>query len=431
MPADPPPFCLHVCGALSERGGAGVAVAVRGLAEGQAALPSRPGTVELLGLRDADYDAAPGSRASASPAPDTAPDAAPTALPSPSLVIHAARFAGPSPPDFSAELVAVLRARVGPRTVIHSHGLWRFPGWAASLAARRTGAPLAISPHGMLRRWAFGHRAWRKAPFHHLVELPLMRRAGCLVAASEDEADEIRERVRGVPVAVVPFGIDPRGFPHPAHPEPPRLMRAAKAIEKRLGDPLDAPWIVFLGRVHPIKAPEMLLRAWGLARGDFPDARLAIAGPVEPAYRRELESLAAESGSAASVRWLGRVEGDEKLALLRRARALVLCSHGENFGFAALEGMACGAPLIASERTPWAGAVERGCGARHRHDAPSLAAAIREALERSPRETREAGLRGRRWVEAEFAREIAATRLFELHRWLRDEIEAPDFVRDS
>ena len=77
-----------------------------------------------------------------------------------------------------------------------------------------------------------------------------------------------------------------------------------------------------------------------------PTATLEIGGAGD--YRPALERLAASLDLGARVRFLGRIDETEKLALLRRAWALLLASPKEGWGITNLEAAACGTPVIAS-----------------------------------------------------------------------------------
>src|SRR5207253_5198137 len=73
---------------------------------------------------------------------------------------------------------------------------------------------------------------------------------------------------------------------------------------------------------------------------------LEIAGAGD--YRAELEGLARSLDLGSRVRFLGRISEAEKLALLRRAWALVFASPQEGRGITNLEAAACGTPVVAS-----------------------------------------------------------------------------------
>ncbi|MGH2997347.1 MAG: glycosyltransferase family 4 protein, partial [Gaiellaceae bacterium] len=107
----------------------------------------------------------------------------------------------------------------------------------------------------------------------------------------------------------------------------------------------DAPSLLCVGRLIPIKGHIVLLRAFAEAKREVPDLVLDVAGrgPLEPA----LKALARELGVADSVRFLGYVAPVQ--AAIERAAIVVVPSMGEGFGMVALESMERGRPVIAAE----------------------------------------------------------------------------------
>ncbi len=106
------------------------------------------------------------------------------------------------------------------------------------------------------------------------------------------------------------------------------------------------PRFAYLGRLKKYKGVHLVIRAFACLRGRFPTATLDIAGAGN--YRPNLERLTRSLDLADSVRFLGRVSEQEKLALLRRSWALTFASPKEGWGITNLEAAACGTPVVAS-----------------------------------------------------------------------------------
>ncbi len=77
---------------------------------------------------------------------------------------------------------------------------------------------------------------------------------------------------------------------------------------------------------------------------------LVMAGPANHAYGIEMQKLAEELGLGPSVTWPGMITGDLKWGCLRSADAFILPSHQENFGISVVEAMACGVPVLISNK---------------------------------------------------------------------------------
>jgi glycosyltransferase involved in cell wall biosynthesis len=194
----------------------------------------------------------------------------------------------------------------------------------------RWGGPpvVALVPH------LFGGTAFQElaAPLASLVwaaERPLGRvyRGIPFQAISVSTADDLA--LRGIPrtaVEVIHPGIDTVGY------------------TPRPGTRAPVPTFAYLGRLKKYKGVHHVIRAF--AAMGHPSALLEIAGAGD--YRGELEKLAASLDLGERVRFLGRIDEPAKLALLRRAWALVFASPKEGWGITNLEAAACATPVVAS-----------------------------------------------------------------------------------
>ncbi|UHG92567.1 glycosyltransferase [Spirosoma oryzicola] len=114
------------------------------------------------------------------------------------------------------------------------------------------------------------------------------------------------------------------------------------------------PYLLFIGRLHPIKAIDRLLEALSesaiFRSGAY---SLTIAGPDTNNYQSHLEELVTTWALTEKVTFVGPVHGEHKEQLLANAYVTILPSHSENFGNVVIESLAQGTPVIASTGTPW------------------------------------------------------------------------------
>jgi len=140
-------------------------------------------------------------------------------------------------------------------------------------------------------------------------------------------------------------------------------------------------YLLFVGRIHPIKALDNLLHALRLSSVFLSSGLvLKIAGTGEPEYVNWLKALAESLGLDKKVEFLGHVEGPAKQQLYADAHFLVLPSHSENFGNVVVESMAQGTPVIASTFTPWEILPQSQAGFWVENSPEKLAVGISEAL---------------------------------------------------
>lgn len=139
------------------------------------------------------------------------------------------------------------------------------------------------------------------------------------------------------------------------------------------------PYLLFMGRLHPIKAIDRLLEALGTS-ALFRESgySLVVAGPeTDTLYAEELKALAIRLDLSEKVSFVGPVQGQRKEQLYADARLLILPSHSENFGNVVIESLAQGTPVIASVNTPWQVLEPEGAG----RWVPNEPASLRQAIE--------------------------------------------------
>lgn len=272
-----------------------------------------------------------------------------------------------------------------------------------------TEAKLVFSPRGMLSAVALRFSAARKKAFGMLFQNRALSSVDLFHATSEEEFGDIRAFGLKAPVAVIPNGID-------VIPSGP----TAHAKEKN---------VVSLGRIHPKKGLDRLIRAWSSVEPSFPDWRLLILGPNEGGHADELKQLSVNL-SLKNVQICEAIYGDQKRELLARAELFVLSTLSENFGMTVAESLAAATPVISSKGAPWQMLETKRCGWWIDHGVEPLASCLRTAMSISPEERAAMGVRGREWMLQDFSWDSIAARMEESYRWLINGRKAvPEWVR--
>jgi glycosyltransferase involved in cell wall biosynthesis len=223
--------------------------------------------------------------------------------------------------------------------LIHIHALFLYPTYAGYRAARDTGTPYVISPHGSLDPWIRRRGKARKAVTNALWQRRMFAQAAAMHATTEEEEALWPEYARRTPALVVPNGIDLAAF---------ATMPSGDPFRAELGLAPGAPLIVHIGRVAAKKGPDILVRATAtLHRAGIP-AHVALVGHDDEALIPELRALAFTQGIQPFVHFPGFRDGAAKLAALTAADVFALPSHTENFGIAVLEALAAGTPTVTS-----------------------------------------------------------------------------------
>ncbi len=229
--------------------------------------------------------------------------------------------------------------------LVHSH-YW-LSGQVGYLAKDRWGVPLVHSAH-TLAKVKNGAMADSDAPEPRgrlIGEEQVIAEADRLIANTDTEARELVQLYDADPgrIDVVPPGVDTDVF----RPGPRDLARA------RFGLGPDELVLVFAGRLQPLKAPDVLLRATAVLRRRHPDRkfRVLIVGGASGTGRiapHRLSALAAELGLADVVDFLAPMPPAELCQAFRAADLVAVPSYNESFGLVALEAQAAGVPVVAA-----------------------------------------------------------------------------------
>jgi glycosyltransferase involved in cell wall biosynthesis len=270
-------------------------------------------------------------------------------------------------------LVPFCRNHLGEFDIVHIFGLYDLLGPALASYCRRAGTPYIVEPMGMFRPIVRNIRL--KRLYHRWLGRKMLAEARVLVATSQDEARELAGG--GIPEAKIV--VRRNGI------ELPEQLPALGAFRRQRQISSAAKVVLFLGRLVPKKSPDLLLRA--LAHSDLQNGGprsilLVLAGPAEDrGYREHLGRLAAELGLADRVRFTGPLYGENKWAAYRDADIFVLPSQNENFGNTVAEAIACGTPVIVTDRCGIAPMVRGRAGLVLPYEADALAAALTTLLD--------------------------------------------------
>ena len=225
------------------------------------------------------------------------------------------------------------------------HGLWQFHSYGTyRVALGRT--PYAVFPHGMLDPYfkrAFPGKHFKKQVYWLARENRVLRDARAVCFTTSIERDAARGTFwpnRGKPV-VVSFGtLQPPGD---AAVQREVFLARFPALQGRR-------FFLFLSRIHRKKGCDLMLEAFARLAGEYPDMDVVMAGPDPDGLRPQLEARARVLGLERRVHWTGMLAGDEKWGAFHAALGFVLPSHQENFGVAAVEALACGVPVLLSDK---------------------------------------------------------------------------------
>jgi len=296
-------------------------------------------------------------------------------------------------------LPAALRdlTREQPPDVIHCHEFRTVENLLLESAA-----PFALSPHGTLT-YTTGRSAFKVA-WDRLFGRMTARRFSAVIGLTANEAAEARALwdklgINGAYFPIIPNGIDPADF---------ATLTGRAAFRQRFNISPDAPTLLFMGRLHPRKGIDVLIKAFKAA--DVPGAHLLIVGGDEG-----MLSIIQPLLDARMI-VTGYLSGADRLAAYAAADAFALPATGEGLSMAALEAMSAGLPVILSPGCNLPEAETAGVIVEAQIE--PLAHAIRRILS-DPDQRAAMGARGRQLVAERFTWAAVGEQLDMVYRRLR------------
>ena len=313
---------------------------------------------------------------------------------------------------YSAKFVPWLKANRQNYDVVIVDGLWQYNGFAVWRALHGTATPYFVFSHGMLDPWfkrTYPLKHFKKWLYWPWGEYRVLRDAKAVLFTCEEERRLARQSfwLYRVNERVVNFGTGaPKGDP----------VAQKQLFQEAFPGTRDQHCLLFLGRVHVKKGTDLLFEAFAQLVKRNPSAmadwRIVVAGPNDHAYGSEMKTLADRLGIADRITWTGMLTGDLKWGAFYQAAAFVLPSHQENFGIAVAEALACGVPVLISDKVNiWREIDQDGAGYVANDDLASTVQTLQRWMETSPADRALMAERARKCFQMRFDVEQTARSL--------------------
>ncbi len=246
---------------------------------------------------------------------------------------------------FSPKFFLTVLREIRNYDLIHISAFWNFQALAGSLVSIISKKPYLISPRGVLYEEAINSESKQlKKLYFSLVARHCLSHAKAIHFTTEDERENVADFIKTYvnnKALVVPNGID--------------LSRYNKLPEKGLFKAkypvlADKRFILFLSRINKQKGLEILVEAFKKLADIDDKIFLVIAGPDNDDYTRHVKKILMHNGLFEKTLFTGMLVGEDKYSALVDSEVFVLPSYFENFAMSVVEAMACGVPVVISNK---------------------------------------------------------------------------------
>ncbi len=312
---------------------------------------------------------------------------------------------------YTPQLMPWLRENAARFDAVIVNGLWQYPSFATWRALAGTKTPYFVFTHGMLDPWfkrAYPLKHIKKWLYWPWAEYRVLRDARAVIFTCEEERLLARQSfwLYRVNEVVTSFGTaDP---PDNADDLRKKFLNSYPHLHnKRI--------ILFLSRIHEKKGCDLLIEAFASVAASDARLHLVMAGPDQTGWNKILQAQAEKLGVLDRITWPGMLQGDMKWGAFHSAEAFCLPSHQENFGVVVAEALACGKPVLISNKVNiWREIDADSAGFIDEDSIDGTLRNLKRWLALSAEDSKLMAARARRSFVSRFRIEQAATRLLEI-----------------
>lgn len=303
----------------------------------------------------------------------------------------------------SPSMKSWLKTRARDFDMIHMHEFRSYQNNIVHAFARRHQIPYVLQAHGSLL--PFFEKQRLKLLYDFVWGRRILDEAAAVIALNHMEEEECRSMgVKEDKIKIIPNGISISEF---------ELLPERGTLRTKLGICPDWPVVLYLGRIHRIKGLDLLLAAFASLVKELKNVRLILAGP-DGGFLTDLESQARVLRIEDRVIVTGPLHNRDKLEAFVDADVFVLPSSYEIFGYVLLESLACGTPVVITDRCGIADVIGNVGGLVVPYDKDLLAGALLSVLSQADLRRR-LGQQGRSLVAGRYDWSIVANRMMDVY----------------
>ncbi len=286
--------------------------------------------------------------------------------------------------------------------LVHTHLPFIYPTFIAAHFARKHNKPLFYHQRGVFDPNRLNFRSFKKRSYIKAIEYPILRNATTLIALTNAEVDSYKKLGVNTTCSIVPNGID--------------IDQYRKIPLKGVFDiTADQQVILFMGRIHPIKGADKLLKAFLRVHDKNPRALLVMAGPDEFGMEAKFKQQVRENDLDEKVLFPGMILGELKKDLLARADVFCLPSDAEGFSMAILEALASATSVLISPGCNFPEVATANAGVVVNSDSNNISESLIQLLSNSEK-LKKMGENGYRLAKNNYAWDTIANEIIDVYK---------------
>lgn len=311
------------------------------------------------------------------------------------------------------------RANIYNFDLMHSHGLWHVINMLGCYFFRNTGRPYIVSPHGMLDEWALNNSKIKKKFARLLVENKNISNSSCIHALCHSEYVSIRKCGFHNPICVIPNGVSLPGNSHYPYPQ--------KFPQDTMGKKI----LLYLGRIHPKKGIENLVRAWGRIKSEEPSISenwcFVIAGWGQDGHEKYLEKYAQDS-QFQDIHFIGPQFDRNKESVYFHSDAFIIPSYSEGLPMVVLEAWSHKLPVLMTPECNIPEGFEMNAAIKINTDENSIYEGLYTIFSMNDCLRKKIGLNGYSLVKSKFSWTEISMQFQDVYKWCLDGKTVPSSV---
>jgi glycosyltransferase involved in cell wall biosynthesis len=308
-------------------------------------------------------------------------------------------------PVFNRIAHSKLGVQVHGADIVHLHTLWNPLNISVRHVCLQLHRPYVLMPHGMLDPYSLSIGRLKKSIYMRMFEQRNIAGAARMIYTTPEE-----QRLASL------SGLQlPKGKLVPLGANASCVQKEALRIEffARFPHAAERRTLLFLGRLHPKKGLDRILKCLQSLKQSIPKVLLVVAGDGEALYTRDVRQLVSALALDDHVLFAGRLDGELKWASFAAAELFLLPSRQENFAITVAEAMQMGVPVIVTDKVnSWPYVKEARAGlVLDERDINALLPHAIEALLKNDARRLEMGVQGSRYARERLTWQASAQKL--------------------